>query len=104
VIPALTPQATGDSGDAAPAEKKSIKVPVPKLDVDIKQLVTWNFLVQLALTAISWAVVFFTSHATMARVRIQPPHLRGFFVLLDSIPMTKPKGLQQLGGILLGWF
>jgi hypothetical protein len=46
-------------------------VPTPKLDVDIKQLITWNFLVQLGLTAVSWAVVFFTSHAGLAAVRGQ---------------------------------
>jgi hypothetical protein len=39
-----------------------------KLDVDIRQTVTWNFLVQLALTAISWGIAFVTSHASMAKV------------------------------------
>jgi uncharacterized membrane protein YgcG len=39
-----------------------------KLDVDIRQTVTWNFLAQLALTAVSWAIAFFTSHTTMAKV------------------------------------
>jgi hypothetical protein len=42
-----------------------------KLDVDIRQTVTWNFLVQLGLTAVSWAIAFLTSHTTMAKVQ---PH------------------------------
>jgi hypothetical protein len=47
---------------------KNLKVPdMAKLDVDIRQTVTWNFLVQLALTAVSWAIAFFTSHTTMAK-------------------------------------
>lgn len=43
-----------------------------KLDVDIRQTVTWNFLVQLALTAISWGIAFVTSHTSMAKVGIDP--------------------------------
>jgi len=57
--------AVGSAADAV----KNMKVPdMAKLDVDIRQTVTWNFLVQLALTAISWAIAFFTSHTTMAKV------------------------------------
>lgn len=56
--------AVGSAADAV----KNMKVPdMAKLDVDIRQTVTWNFLVQLALTAISWAIAFFTSHTTMAK-------------------------------------
>lgn len=57
--------AVGAATDAV----KNFKVPdMAKLDVDIRQTVTWNFLVQLALTVVSWAIAFFTSHTTMAKV------------------------------------
>lgn len=58
--------ALGSAADAV----KNLKVPdMAKLDVDIKQTVTWNFLAQLVLTGVSWGIAFVTSHATMAKVR-----------------------------------
>jgi hypothetical protein len=50
---------------AAQGDLQPIKVPMPNVNVDLTQLVTYNFLVQLALTAVAWATVFATSHAAM---------------------------------------
>lgn len=59
-------KAAGKAADAV----KNFQVPdMAQLDVNIKQTVSWNFLVQLALTAVSWGIAFFTSHASMAKVR-----------------------------------
>jgi hypothetical protein len=61
-----------------PPPTATLQVPdMAKLDVDIRQTVTWNFLAQLALTAISWAIAFFTSHTTMAKVTAGLIHGKG---------------------------
>lgn len=51
------------------AAKQPTKVNLPKLDVDINALVNWNFLLQLFLAGVSWAVIFFTSHTQLAKVQ-----------------------------------
>jgi hypothetical protein len=57
------------AASAAADAVKNLKVPdMAKLDIDIKKTLTWNFLAQLALTAVSWAIAFTTSHAAMAKV------------------------------------
>jgi hypothetical protein len=74
--------ALGSAADAV----KNMKVPdMAKLDVDIRQTVTWNFLAQLALTAISWAIAFFTSHTTLAKVR----HVCCVFVVTAHGPQLR---------------
>jgi hypothetical protein len=61
--------AASAAASAAADAVKSLKVPdMAKLDIDIKKTLTWNFLAQLALTAVSWAIAFTTSHAAMAKV------------------------------------
>ncbi|GBF98793.1 hypothetical protein Rsub_11375 [Raphidocelis subcapitata] len=64
-----------DTASAA-ASKLKDKLNQATLDVDIKQLLQYNFLAQLVLTAVSWAVVFFTSHINMAKIT-SPPTLKG---------------------------
>lgn len=50
---------------AAQGDLQPIKVPMPNVNVDLSQLVTYNFVTQLALTGIAWATVFTTSHASL---------------------------------------
>lgn len=62
--------AANAAANAAADAVRGLRVPdMAVLDVDIKKSVTLNFLVQLVLTGVSWAIAFFTSHATMAKVR-----------------------------------
>lgn len=64
-------KAAGAAVGAAADAVKNLKVPdMAKLDVDIRKTVTWNFLAQLALTVMSWAIAFFTSHTTLAKVSV----------------------------------
>jgi hypothetical protein len=61
--------AASAAANAAADAVKNLKVPdMAKLDIDIKKTLTWNFLAQLALTGVSWAIAFTTSHAAMAKV------------------------------------
>lgn len=50
---------------AASGDLQPIKVPMPNVNVDLAQLVQYNFLAQLVLTGVSWATVFATSHAAL---------------------------------------
>ena len=50
---------------AAQGDLQPIKVPMPNVNVDLTQLVTYNFFVQLVLTGVAWATVFATSHAAL---------------------------------------
>lgn len=50
---------------AAQGDLQPIKVPMPNVNVDLNQLVTYNFIVQLALTGAAWATVFATSHVAL---------------------------------------
>lgn len=62
--------AASAAANAAADAVKNLRVPdMAVLDVDIKKSVTWNFLVQLVLSGVSWAIAFFTSHAAVAKVR-----------------------------------
>lgn len=47
------------------SQGQPIKIPMPNVNVDLSALVTYNFVAQLALTGISWATVFATSHAAL---------------------------------------
>jgi len=50
---------------AASGDLQPIRVPMPTVSVDLTQLVTYNFAAQLALTGVSWATVFATSHVAL---------------------------------------
>lgn len=50
---------------AAQGDLQPIKVPMPNVNVDLTQLVTYNFIAQLVLTISAWATVFTTSHASL---------------------------------------
>lgn len=59
--------------NAATNAARNLKVPdMAVLDIDIKKTVTFNFIVQLLLTGVSWAIAFFTSHAALAKVSQSP--------------------------------
>ncbi|KIZ07923.1 hypothetical protein MNEG_0040 [Monoraphidium neglectum] len=79
------------------------------LDLDITQLVRYNFLVQLVLTAISWAVVFFTAHASAKGPSLNPVSfilligvaLAGYSTYLSFVYLTRSK--KEGLGALDGW-
>jgi hypothetical protein len=50
---------------AAQGDLQPIKVPMPNVNVDLSQLVRYNFIIQLVLTGVSWATVFATSHVAL---------------------------------------
>lgn len=50
---------------AAQGDLQPIKVPMPNVNVDLTQLVTYNFIAQLVLTGVAWVTVFTTSHAAL---------------------------------------
>lgn len=56
---ALMGQAQGKLNEAVNVAKE--------IKLETKNLVQWNFIVQLFLTAVSWAVVFTTTHAGLAK-------------------------------------
>eukprot|EP00882_Tetradesmus_deserticola_P003701 GHRQ01003915.1.p1 GENE.GHRQ01003915.1~~GHRQ01003915.1.p1 ORF type:complete len:181 (+),score=73.56 GHRQ01003915.1:902-1444(+) len=81
-----------------------------KLDIDIKKTLSWNFLAQLALTGMSWAIAFTTSHAAMAQgAKVHPTTallmvgvlLSGYSTYLSYTYLIKVRG-QGLD-ILQGW-
>lgn len=64
-------KAAGAAVASAADAVKNLKVPdMARLDVDIKKTVTYNFLAQLVLTAVSWGIAFITSHTTLAKVSV----------------------------------
>jgi len=50
---------------AASGDLQPIKVPMPSVKVELASLVNYNLAAQVALTAVSWATVFATSHAAL---------------------------------------
>uniref|UniRef100_A0A383VGL2 Uncharacterized protein n=1 Tax=Tetradesmus obliquus TaxID=3088 RepID=A0A383VGL2_TETOB len=103
--------AASAAASAAADAVKNLKVPdMAMLDIDIKKTLTWNFLAQLALTGVSWAIAFTTSHAAMAKgASIHPTTallmvgvlLSGYSAYLSYTYLVKVKG-EGLD-ILQGW-
>eukprot|EP00878_Enallax_costatus_P001419 GHUV01001569.1.p1 GENE.GHUV01001569.1~~GHUV01001569.1.p1 ORF type:complete len:259 (+),score=78.83 GHUV01001569.1:88-864(+) len=98
------------AANAAADAVRQLRVPdMAVLDVDIKKTVTYNFIVQLVLTGVSWAIAFFTSHATLAKgAGVHPTTallmvgvlLSGYSAYLSYTYLTKVKsdGLDVLQG------
>jgi len=64
---------------------KNLELPgqLPDIDVDIGPLVKLNFLAQVVLTGVSWAVVFFSTHAGLAKG--QSVNLATVFLMLGVV-------------------
>eukprot|EP00882_Tetradesmus_deserticola_P002894 GHRQ01003076.1.p1 GENE.GHRQ01003076.1~~GHRQ01003076.1.p1 ORF type:complete len:276 (+),score=97.73 GHRQ01003076.1:100-927(+) len=103
--------AAAAAASAAADAVKNLRMPdMAKLDIDIKKTLSWNFLAQLALTGMSWAIAFTTSHAAMAQgAKVHPTTallmvgvlLSGYSTYLSYTYLIKVRG-QGLD-ILQGW-